>query len=63
MRRSDIQGLYELLDENGWNMERSYLECVFNTDPSGLVIVQKDDGQIIGKFPQICVVRVMCAKF
>lgn len=48
MRRSDIQGLYELLDENGWNMEKSYLECVFNTDPSGLVIVEKDDGKIIG---------------
>ncbi|KAJ8299762.1 hypothetical protein KUTeg_023822 [Tegillarca granosa] len=47
MRRSDIQGLYELLDENGWNMEKSYLECVFNTDPSGLVIVEKDDASVI----------------
>lgn len=49
MRRSDIQGLYELLAENKWNMEKSYLECVFNTDPTGLVVVVKDDGEIIGK--------------
>ncbi|XP_063399227.1 uncharacterized protein LOC134683849 [Mytilus trossulus] len=48
MRRSDIQGLYELLAENKWNMEKSYLECVFNTDPTGLVVVVKDDGEIIG---------------
>ena len=48
MKRSDIQGLYELLAENKWNMEKSYLECVFNTDPTGLVVVVKDDGEIIG---------------
>ncbi|CAC5390229.1 unnamed protein product [Mytilus coruscus] len=48
MRRSDIQGLYELLAENKWNMEKSYLECIFNTDPTGLVVVVKDDGEIIG---------------
>ncbi|XP_069131610.1 holothin acyltransferase-like [Argopecten irradians] len=48
MRRSDIPPLYELLRANQWNMEKSYLECVFNTDPTGLVVVAKDDGEIIG---------------
>jgi hypothetical protein len=48
MKRSDIQSLYELLAENKWNMEKSYLECVFNTDPTGLVVVVKDDGELIG---------------
>ena len=49
MRRSDVDGLYELLAENQWNMERDYLQCVFDTDPSGLVVVVTNDGQIIGK--------------
>lgn len=31
-------------------MELSYLECVFNTDPSGLVVVVKDDGEVIGQW-------------
>lgn len=48
MRRCDIQGLYDLTAENQWNMERAYLECIFNTDPSGLVVVVTDDGQVIG---------------
>ncbi|KAK3585404.1 hypothetical protein CHS0354_020116 [Potamilus streckersoni] len=48
MRRCDIQGLYNLTSENNWNMEKSYLECIFNTDPSGLVIVVKNDGEVIG---------------
>ena len=50
MRRGDIQSLYELLAENKWNMEKSYLECVFNTDPTGLVVVVKEDGQVIGEY-------------
>lgn len=50
MKRSDIQGLYELLALNKWNMEKSYLECVFNTDPTGLVVVVKDDGEIVGQY-------------
>ncbi|XP_070198892.1 holothin acyltransferase-like [Littorina saxatilis] len=48
MRSSDIDGLYALLSENQWNMERDYLQCVFDTDPSGLVVVVTNDGQIIG---------------
>ena len=50
MRRCDIQSLYELTAENRWNMEKSYLECVFNTDPSGLVVVVLEDGTVIGKW-------------
>lgn len=49
MKRCDIQPLYELLSANLWNMEKSYLECVFNTDPTGLVVVVKDDGELIGQ--------------
>jgi len=49
MRRCDVQGLYELTTENEWNMEKSYLECVYNTDPTGLVVVVTDDGQVIGE--------------
>ena len=49
MRRCDIDGLYNLTTENAWNMEKSYLECVFNTDPTGLVVVVKDDGEVIGR--------------
>lgn len=49
MRRSDVDGLYQLLAENRWNMERAYLQCVFDTDPSGLVVVVTNDGKIIGK--------------
>lgn len=49
MKRSDIPSLYALLTLNKWNMELSYLECVFNTDPSGLVVVVKDDGEVIGQ--------------
>ena len=48
MRRCDIEGLYQLTTENGWGMERSYLECVFNTDPTGLIVVVTDDGEVIG---------------
>ncbi|XP_060561330.1 uncharacterized protein LOC132721096 [Ruditapes philippinarum] len=48
MRRCDIQGLYELTSENQWNMEKAYLECVFNTDPSGLVVVVTEDNKVIG---------------
>ena len=50
MKRSDIPSLYALLTLNKWNMEMSYLECVFNTDPSGLVVVVKDDGEVIGQY-------------
>lgn len=49
MKRCDIQGLYELTAENHWNMEKAYLECVFNTDPTGLVVVVTEDGKVIGK--------------
>jgi hypothetical protein len=48
MRRCDIQGLYELTSKNQWNMEKAYLECVFNTDPSGLVVVVTEDNKVIG---------------
>lgn len=50
MRRSDLPSLYALLAENKWNMEMSYLECVFNTDPTGLVVVVKDNGEVIGQY-------------
>lgn len=49
MKRSDIDQLYDLLAPNKWNVDKSYLECVFDTDPSGLIVVVKDDGEIIGK--------------
>lgn len=49
MKRYDIQGLHELTAENHWNMEKAYLECVFNTDPTGLVVVVTEDGKVIGK--------------
>ncbi|KAK7477178.1 hypothetical protein BaRGS_00031563 [Batillaria attramentaria] len=48
MRRGDLNGLYALLAENKWNMERDYLECVFDTDPSGLLVVLTEDGHVIG---------------
>lgn len=48
MRRSDLPSLYALLAENKWNMKMPYLECVFNTDPTGLVVVVKDNGDVIG---------------
>lgn len=48
MKRADLPSLYALLAENKWNMEMSYLECVFNTDPTGLVVVVKDNGEVIG---------------
>ncbi|KAK3585403.1 hypothetical protein CHS0354_020115 [Potamilus streckersoni] len=48
MRRSDIQSLYELTSESGRNIEKSCLECVFDTDPSRLLVVVKDDGKVIG---------------
>nr|KAG5692358.1 hypothetical protein BaRGS_033223 [Batillaria attramentaria] len=47
MRRGDLDGLYALLAENKWNMERDYLECVFDTDPSGLLVVVTEDDHII----------------
>nr|XP_034316400.1 uncharacterized protein LOC105317153 [Crassostrea gigas] len=48
LKRADLPSLYALLAENKWNMEMSYLECVFNTDPTGLVVVVKDNGEVIG---------------
>lgn len=48
MKRSDLPSLYALLAENKWNMKMPYLECVFNTDPTGLVVVVKDNGDVIG---------------
>ena len=50
MRRCDIDGLYKLTTANGWGMEKSYLECVFNTDPTGLIVVVTDEGEVIGMF-------------
>lgn len=50
MKRADLPSLYALLAENKWNMEMSYLECVFNTDPTGLVVVVKDNGEVIGQY-------------
>lgn len=49
MRRSDLPSLYALVNEMKWNIDLSYLEFVFNTDPTGLVVVVKDDGELIGK--------------
>ncbi|XP_067656054.1 uncharacterized protein [Haliotis asinina] len=48
MRREDIQGLYELTAANQWNMERDYLECIFDTDSSGLLVVVTPTGEVIG---------------
>lgn len=48
MRRSDLPSLYALVNEVKWNIDLSYLEFVFNTDPTGLVVVVKDDGELIG---------------
>ena len=59
MRHSDVDGLYQLLAENRWNMERDYLQCVFDTDPSGLVVVVASDGKIIGK-AVVCVCQCVC---
>lgn len=50
MKRSDLPSLYALLAENKWNMKMPYLECVFNTDPTGLVVVVKDNGEVIGQY-------------
>lgn len=50
MRRSDLPSLHALVNENNWNMDMSYLECVFNTDPTGLVVVVKDNGEVIGQY-------------
>eukprot|EP00105_Crassostrea_gigas_P034149 XP_019918297.1 PREDICTED: uncharacterized protein LOC105317197 [Crassostrea gigas] len=47
MKRADLPSLYALLAENKWNMEMSYLECDFHTDPSGLTVVVKDNGELI----------------
>ena len=61
MRHSDVDGLYQLLAENRWNMERDYLQCVFDTDPSGLVVVVTNDGKIIGKAVVcVCVSVFVC---
>ena len=49
MKRCDIDSLYDLTAANHWNMEKSYFECIFNTDPTGLVVVVKDDGEVIGR--------------
>ena len=49
MKRCDIDSLYNLTTANQWNMEKSYFECIFNTDPTGLVVVVKDDGEVIGR--------------
>lgn len=49
MRRSDIPSVYALVAEMEWNIEISYLEFVFNIDPTGLVVVVKDDGEVIGE--------------
>lgn len=49
MRRSDIPSVYALVAEMEWNIEISYLEFVFNIDPTGLVVVVKDDGELIGE--------------
>eukprot|EP00105_Crassostrea_gigas_P025290 XP_011445826.1 PREDICTED: uncharacterized protein LOC105341162 [Crassostrea gigas] len=48
LKRADLPSLHALLAENKWYMEMSYLECVFNTDPSGLTVVVKDNGELIG---------------
>ena len=50
MRRCDIDSLYKLTTDNGWGMEKSYLECIFNTDPTGLIVVVTDEGEVIGIF-------------
>lgn len=44
----DLFSLYVFLVENKWNMEMLYLECVFNIDFIGLVVVVKDNGEVIG---------------
>lgn len=49
MRRSDIPSVYALVVKMEWNIEISYLEFVFNIDPTRLVVVVKDDGELIGE--------------
>ena len=57
MKRSDTDAVYDLVNTIDWNIEESLLECVFDTDPSGLVVVVKDDGEIIGIISYISVIK------
>ncbi|XP_005099523.1 uncharacterized protein LOC101858273 [Aplysia californica] len=48
MQVEDIPKLHALLAENKWNMELDYLNCIFSTDPTGLLIVEDEQGNVIG---------------
>ncbi|XP_012938601.2 uncharacterized protein LOC106011920 [Aplysia californica] len=48
MRADDLPKLHALLAENQWNMEMDYLSCVFSADPSGLLVVEDEEENIIG---------------